>query len=596
MATHFPSHLHKNRYGVYGFRIVIPRDLRLSFPKNEIRISLRTTRKSEAKPYALRLSLLTTDYFSKIRGAPTFEEALANGEELLQVLGGTAFDDLTEKLRVLIPLSEGESTAHLHRLISLRTEYSSTNEAKLSLLQATVAQLPGKSDAEIDSLFCDLYAEITPLVIKGNALSAELNDLTLASQKLLQNNVHALEVQSLQDSQKAELSSVTEIAAAITLKAAQMAVSASSAGIPTRTSPTPKSEQLATVVEEYCANQIREGCWTLKTEAENRAIFALWLRISGDQPIHEYGFEQHRSYKTKLVQLPPNLNKNPSYRDKSISEVLAMNCLPAAPNTVNKNLVRISALFDWAINHGFTDLNPASGMTIRNPKRANEERKAFSDNDLSKLFGSREYAHSEHRHPYQFWVPLIALHFGARLNEICQLHLCDFLEDDGVKVIRISEEGGKKRLKTKAARRLIPLHPELVRLGLLEFVTSLRQQGEIRLFPELIERRDGYGQAASKWFASYCTRCGVDEPGKVFHSFRHTVIDRLKQSDVSKEKIAALVGHEDDSVTFGRYGKDFNSRILHSVVVALKYDVVSGIAPKATEPNTKSNSPKEPSK
>lgn len=580
MATHFPSHLHKNRYGVYGFRIVIPRDLRLSFPKHEIRISLRTTRKAEAKPHALRLALLTADYFSKIRVAPTYEEALAIGEELLQALGGTAFDDLTEKLSVLIPLSEGDGTELLLKLIALRTEYSSTNEAKLVLLQAMAAQLPGKSDAEIDSLSCDFYADVTPLVIKGNGLAAQLNDLTLAAQKLLQNNVHALQVQSIQDSQKAELNSVTEIAAAITLKAAQMAASGTATGIPTQTSQTPKSEQLATVVEEYCANQIKEGCWTLKTEAENRAIFALWLRISDDQPIRNYGFEQHRNYKTTLVQLPPNLNKSPSYRDKSISEVLAMNCLPAAPNTVNKNLVRISALFDWAINHGYTDLNPASGMTIRNPKRANEERKAFSDSDLDKLFSSREYAYSEHRHPYQFWVPLIALHTGARLNEICQLHLCDFLEDDGVKVIRISEEGGKKRLKTKAARRLIPIHPELVRLGLIDFVIALRQQGQIRLFPELIERRDGYGQAASKWFASYCTRCGVDEPGKVFHSFRHTVIDRLKQSDISKEKIAALVGHEDDSVTFGRYGKNFNSKILFSVVVALTYDAILKIAPR----------------
>lgn len=138
-------------------------------------------------------------------------------------------------------------------------------------------------------------------------------------------------------------------------------------------------------------------------------------------------------------------------------------------------------------------------------------------------------------------------------------------------MIRISEEGGKKRLKTKAAKRLIPIHPFLIRLGLISFVDSLRQADQIRLFPELKERRDGYGQTVSKWFASYCTRCGIDEAGKVFHSFRHTVIDHLKQADVPKEKIAALVGHEDDSETFGRYGKDFRPSTLLGVVKELNF-------------------------
>lgn len=569
MATHFPSHLHKNRYGVYGFRIVIPRDLRLSFPKHEIRISLRTTRKAEAKPHALRLALLTADYFSKIRVAPTYEEALAIGEELLQALGGTAFDDLTEKLSVLIPLSEGDGTELLLKLIALRTEYSSTNEAKLVLLQAMAAQLPGKSDAEIDSLSCDFYADVTPLVIKGNRLAAELNDLTLAAQKLLQNNVHSLQVQSLQDSQKAELSSVTEIAAAITLKAAQMAASGSSAGIPTQSSQTPKSEQLTTVVEEYCANQLREGCWTLKTEAENRAIYALWIRIVADQSIRGYGYEQHRAYKAQLQRLPSNLNKSPQYRGKSIGEVLALGEKPAAPNTINKNLTRVSALFEWAIKYGYTTQNPARGMTIANPKRASEERQAFTGDDLKKIFGSDAYVRNGHKHAYQYWVPLIALYTGARLNEICQLHVSDLEEMDGVPIIRITDEGGSKRLKTKAARRVIPIHPELIRLGLLDFANSLRQHDHSRLFPELKEGRDGYGQTVSKWFARYSTQCGVDELGKVFHSFRHTVINQLKQASVSKEKIAALVGHEDESITFGRYGKDFQPSVMQIVIAVL---------------------------
>lgn len=571
MAIRLPSHLHKNRYGVYGFRIVVPRDLRLVCPRHEIRISLRTTSKSQAKPHALRLSLLTSNYFAKIRHAPTFEEALATGEALLQALSGNTFDEVTDWLDALIPQLEGESGEPLRRLVALRAKYGTNKAAKIAFLKATVEQLPGKSDAEIDSLFCDMYADLTPLVIEGNTIATELNCLTLAAQKTLQDTVHAGEIQAMADAQQSEIGSITdmaaEIAAKVTLKVAS-SISTNGANPPL---PTLASEQLGAIVEAYCANQISEGCWTPKTEAENRAIFSLWLRIVGDQPIRDYRFEQHKDYKTTLSKLPPNLNKSPCYREKSIEELLGMNCQAAAPNTINKNLVRISALFDWAMRYGRTDLNPARGMLIRNPKRANEERKAFSDDDLRKLFRSPEYTQSGHRHPYQFWVPLIALYSGARLNEICQLHLCDFDEHEGIMVIRISEEGGKKRLKTKAAKRLIPIHPYLIRLGLIDFVDSLRQADQIRLFPELKERRDGYGQTVSKWFASYCTRCGIDEAGKVFHSFRHTVIDHLKQADVPKEKIAALVGHEDDSETFGRYGKDFRPSTLLGVVKELDF-------------------------
>lgn len=578
MSIRLSSHLHRNRYGVYGFRIVIPRDLRLSFPRREIRISLRTTSRTAAKPLALRFTLLTQNYFDKIRRSPSFDEALATGKELIQALGAGSFDELTSQLSALIPEVEGESGVLLRKLVALRNEHSAIEAAKQACLMETVYQLEGKSDTEIDSLFCDMYANVTPLVIKGNQLSAEVNDLMLHAQRALQGATHSLEVQAIEESKKAEINSITDLAAEIAFKATLKAASVSLDKNPPNATTAPKSEQLATIVEAYCANQISEGSWTTKTESENRSIFALWLRVVGDQPILNYGFEQHRDYKSTLSKLPPNMNKSPRYRDKNIAEILRLNATPAAPNTINKNLVRISALFDWARKYGFTELNPARGMTIKNPKRPNEQRQIFSDDELRKLLNSPEYIQAGHRHPYQFWIPLIALYSGARLNEICQLHLCDFDEKDGIKVIRISEEGGRKRLKTKAANRLIPIHSDLIRLGLIDFVDSLRRAGQIRLFPELKERRDGYGQTASKWFASYCTRCGIDEAGKVFHSFRHTVIDRLKQSEVPKEKIAALVGHEDDSVTFGRYGKAFKPETLWSVVNLLQFSSVAEIS------------------
>ena len=193
---------------------------------------------------------------------------------------------------------------------------------------------------------------------------------------------------------------------------------------------------------------------------------------------------------------------------------------------------------------------------------------------MKKLFSTEIYTLKKFKYPYHFWLPLLALYTGARLNELCQLHLLDFETIEGIKIIQISDQNGVKKVKTKAGNRIIPIHPELIRLGLLDFVDSLKKRGEIRLFPELKMSRDGYGQAASKWFARYSTICGVDEEGKVFHSFRHTFINNLKQLGIPKEKIAELVGHEEESETFGRYGKSFEVLQMSEVVNGLNFNVI----------------------
>lgn len=558
MPIQLPSHLHRNRFGVYGFRVVIPRDIRLLFPTLEIRTTLRTTSRSAAKPLALRLTLLTENYFAKIRSASSHDEAFATVQEFIQTISADCtFDELNEKLLALTATGNSESSDLMRRVIKFRIAQKSLVDAKLVLARATIDQLPDKADSEIDSLFCDFYADLAPLMGEEKALVSEFNSITQAAERITQRSIHSHEVAELHAAQRSQISNITDIAAEIAAKATLNAANGKMGGLPTIPMPESQSEQLAAIVEAYCANQISEGSWTAKTEAENKAIYGLWLRIVGDQPIRSYGFKQHRDYKTSLAKLPANLNKSPIYRDKSIGEILEMTTRPAAPNTINKNLTRVAALFRWAVEYGYTTLNPAGGMTIKNPKRASEERHAFTDDDLIKIFHHDDYLRATPKVSYKYWAPLIALFTGARLNEIAQLHLDDFLELDDVAVININDQGEGKRLKTKAGKRTIPIHSELVRLGLLRYVSELRTANETRMFPELKLRRDGYGQTISKWFQRYRRQCGMCDDGKVFHSFRHTVIDRLKQADVPKEKIAALVGHEDNSVTFGRYGKDF---------------------------------------
>jgi hypothetical protein len=241
---------------------------------------------------------VTKNHLDRIRHAPTLDEAMATGKELLDALSGKTFESQTESLENLIRLSEGESQQLLRQLITLRTRYSSVKAQKLARFQEMVTQLPSAAESEIDSLFCDMYADLTPLIAEENGLASNLSTLSLQAQQTLQSTLHNQEIEVLRETQQAKISEITDLAAEIAAKATQRAASAQIQLQPTQTSTQPDSALLSVVVDEYCKNQISEGSWTGKTEGENRSIFALWIRIVGDQPIKGYLHEQHRRLPT----------------------------------------------------------------------------------------------------------------------------------------------------------------------------------------------------------------------------------------------------------------------------------------------------------
>lgn len=90
--------------------------------------------------------------------------------------------------------------------------------------------------------------------------------------------------------------------------------------------------------------------------------------------------------------------------------------------------------------------------------------------------------------------------------------------------------------------------------GLLQHVESVKATGADRLFPELEAVRGKLGHAPSKWFGRYKTKLGITDARKTFHSFRHTLIDDLRDAGVQDSLIKRIAGHEDGSVTFSMYG------------------------------------------
>jgi len=304
----------------------------------------------------------------------------------------------------------------------------------------------------------------------------------------------------------------------------------------------PKKLLLSQIIAEYCSVKVKEGAWTAKSEQENRAIYALFLKIVGDIDVSALNMKVAENYRNMLLDLPPNVSK---YGDKSLEEIVGLGLKPMATTTVNKNLIRVATLFKWAVKFEKAEKNPFDGLTIKKKRKASEERDAFSKEDLHKLFSSPHWHEKKPLKPYYYWLPLIGLFSGMRIEEICQLHLEDIREDNrtGVWCFDINNKDEKKT-KTPSSKRLVPIHPYLIELGLLEYVTHLQKKGKIRLFPELKRQRDGYSQSASKWFGRLKKRLGI-EP--VFHSFRHTVATTLKHKGHEENLVAELLGHSNES-------------------------------------------------
>jgi integrase len=254
----------------------------------------------------------------------------------------------------------------------------------------------------------------------------------------------------------------------------------------------------------------------------------------------------------------------------------------------------VVALFNHAEAHGFIQYNPAARLKMaRKTKKEKDYRAPFDQEDLKRLFPSEDYHSDAFKHSYMFWMPVLALFTGARLNELAQLHLDDIKPSQGARVgdvggagvwyLDINDDGPTKKLKNLASRRKVPLHPFIVKeLNLPGRVEELRSKGQERLFPELRHGVHGFGKNVSRWFNQiYRAKVGISEDDhgrpKHFHSFRATFSTHLgqKRGIVDDKLLKQVLGHADDgSTTFNTYVDDFTpEQLLEGVILHIDYGI-----------------------
>lgn len=157
-----------------------------------------------------------------------------------------------------------------------------------------------------------------------------------------------------------------------------------------------------------------------------------------------------------------------------------------------------------AVDEGWIAANPWKGLTIKAPfqkgnkhQSTKESYQPFETHHLKRIFSHQEFdpikissTGNKKLYPHDYWAPLIALFTSMRMNEILQLEREDILKTEaGISYIAVTDDvKGKykddeflKQLKTKNSIRQIPLHPQLIKLGFLDWVNKTASG---RIFPD----------------------------------------------------------------------------------------------------------------
>ena len=241
-------------------------------------------------------------------------------------------------------------------------------------------------------------------------------------------------------------------------------------------------------------------------------------------------------------------------------------CIAAA--TINKWLTCLQGVLNWARKNGVIPdevlwIDPVAGMRLKEPR---SKRRPWEPEELSLLFGSSIYRLGERpvggKGEAAYWLPLLALFSGARLNELAPMCANDVKLDpsSGVHFMIVVEDDETGRsVKTENSLRAIPIHPELCRIGFLKFVDHRRKADgqRARLFPDIRQNSKGnYGAAFSQWFGRHKQSLGIDNKSSVFHSFRHGFKDVLRAAGVNEDINDALTGHSGGNTVARGYGSD----------------------------------------
>ncbi len=317
-----------------------------------------------------------------------------------------------------------------------------------------------------------------------------------------------------------------------------------------------RGKRLSDAIEAYTKEN--QNGWTLKTAKEFTGIYNKIISGLSDPWLQDID-------RPALVE----------YRDKLSNEGKHV-------KTVNKYLQMLSTVLRHAGRLKWITGNPAEGLGLKDNRREDDIRHAFTLPEINQIFLALQSAKKTFyvtNHHERYWLPLLGMYTGARVNELAQLSIADIVEEQGIPAIIITSVGNDaKRLKSESSRRTLPLHKDLLTLGFLVYVKIIKEKGHDRLFPTLRLGPNGYSHYFVRSFSGsngwlHSTIPTLPE-GVSYHCFRHTVATMLKNVSEQESLIMEILGHKQSSLALGRYGKPYDLPLKKVSINKIQYNLI----------------------
>ncbi|QDE39872.1 site-specific integrase [Luteibacter pinisoli] len=300
------------------------------------------------------------------------------------------------------------------------------------------------------------------------------------------------------------------------------------------------------LMDEYMA-QLPSSCMlNEKGQYECATALKLYLEVTGDKPLLGVTRLDAQAFVRTMEKWPKDATKKPAYKGLTVAQVLEtadkIGAKRLSPVTVNNKVAFVRGFFEYVRLTNGLRFNPFDSVALPAPV-AQFVRLPFTAPELASIF------HPAHLKrllaPQGYWLPVLAHFTGGRLREISQLYVDDIEIILGMPVVHFSDRFPGQQLKNESSRRVVPLHDELIDLGFLDYVATVRAKGYQRLFPGMGWFHGDAGFLMGKRLNEtyYPKVCGLG-PGKTFHCHRHHFIDQAAKSGLVDADIARLTGHK----------------------------------------------------
>ncbi len=270
---------------------------------------------------------------------------------------------------------------------------------------------------------------------------------------------------------------------------------------------------------------------------EDRRLKTYIRRLSeflGDPLIRDITTSDMDRFLVQLRRFPRT--KRPEVEKMSFSKVVAAYATDEkTPRLTDKTIwanwfVFYKRLFRFAQDRDWIAHNPVSAAMPRKPRKRALERKPYGPEQIAELFsrpmftgctlsmtkagkpyGLREKPGPTIRKDAYYWLPILGLWTGCRVEEMGGAMAADIKQEDGIWFLDLRD---RNDLKTDdSSPRPIPLHQGLLNTGFLDYVQTLDPGG--RLFPDLPhDPNDVEASTAgfTKWWGRWSDANGFPDP------------------------------------------------------------------------------------